>query len=102
MSDVHFAYEPGKTVLRGVSFEARRGEAIGIVGPFGSRQVLPRPAHAPVARAHARGGGGQRPARRGRSVRADWQRRISYVPQSPQLIWGTVAENIRFFRPGDQ
>jgi ABC-type multidrug transport system fused ATPase/permease subunit len=21
------------------------------------------------------------------------------VPQSPQLIWGTVAENIRFFRP---
>jgi ABC-type multidrug transport system fused ATPase/permease subunit len=32
-------------------------------------------------------------------MRADWQRRLSYVPQTPQLIWGTVTENIRFFRP---
>jgi ABC-type multidrug transport system fused ATPase/permease subunit len=98
MSDVHFAYEPGKTVLRGVSFEARRGEAIGIVGPSGAGksslvQLLLR-LREPTRGAVAVNG---QPART--FMRADWQRRISYVPQSPQLIWGTVVENIRFFRP---
>ena len=24
---------------------------------------------------------------------------MSYVPQTPQLIWGSAAENIRFYRP---
>jgi ATP-binding cassette, subfamily B, bacterial len=32
-------------------------------------------------------------------MRTDWQGRVSYVPQTPQLIAGTVAENIRFYRP---
>ena len=31
--------------------------------------------------------------------RDDWQRRVAYVPQTPQLVHGTVAENIRFYRP---
>ena len=31
--------------------------------------------------------------------RADWERRVAYVPQTPQLIYGTVADNIRFHRP---
>ena len=32
--------------------------------------------------------------------RADWHRLVSYVPQEPQLIHATVAENIRFLRDG--
>ena len=28
----------------------------------------------------------------------DWHRQVSYVPQEPQLLHATVAENIRFFR----
>jgi ABC-type multidrug transport system fused ATPase/permease subunit len=98
MSDVHFAYVPGEDVLRGVSFEARRGEAIGIVGPSGAGksslvQLMLR------LRTPTQGAlevNGQDAAT---FTRTDWQRRLSYVPQTPQLIWGTVADNIRFFRP---
>ncbi|WP_209306647.1 ABC transporter ATP-binding protein [Blastococcus sp. CT_GayMR19] len=98
MSDVHFAYEADRTVLRGVSFEARRGEAIGIVGPSGAGksslvQLMLR------LREPTRGALEVNGQDATAFVRADWQRRISYVPQSPQLIWGTVAENIRFYRP---
>ena len=31
--------------------------------------------------------------------RDQWRRRVAYVPQTPQLLWGTVADNIRFYRP---
>lgn len=98
MSDVRFAYPSGPEVLHGISFEARSGEAIGIVGPSGAGksslvQLLLRlrePTSGVVTV------NGQDVAR---FRRADWQQRVSYVPQTPQLIYGTVTENIRFFRP---
>src|SRR5690606_2615808 len=93
-----FAYPGGPEVLHGISFEARSGEAIGIVGPSGAGksslvQLLLRlrePTSGVVTV------NGQDVAR---FRRADWQQRVSYVPQTPQLIYGTVTENIRFFRP---
>ncbi len=36
LRDVHFSYEPNKPVLKGVSFHARAGEVIGIVGKSGA------------------------------------------------------------------
>jgi ATP-binding cassette, subfamily B, bacterial len=98
MRDVHYAYVPEEEVLRGISFEARGGEAIGIVGPSGAGkstlvQILLR-LRQPTSGALEVNGDDARAFRR-----SDWQQRVSYVPQSPQLIWGTVAENIRFYRP---
>lgn len=35
-SNVHFSYETGKTILKDISFEAKAGEKIALVGPTGS------------------------------------------------------------------
>lgn len=97
LDHVSFAYEADRTVLHGVSFELDRGEAIGIVGPSGAGkssivQLLLR-LREPSAGAVVVNGRDVREFRR-----ADWQERVAYVPQSPQVIWGTVADNIRFHR----
>ena len=98
MRDVRFSYVPGTEVLRGLSFEVGKGEAIGIVGPSGAGkstivQILLRLRDPSDGYLSVNGSDA------GMIRRQDWQRRVAYVPQSPQLIWGTAAENIRFFRP---
>ena len=98
MRDVSFGYVPGTAVLQGVTFEVQMGEAIGIVGPSGAGksslvQLLlrlrdPQGGELLINGVDARG------------LRRDqWRRRVAYVPQTPQLLWGTVADNIRFYRP---
>jgi ATP-binding cassette subfamily B protein len=98
MQQVHFGYLPGSDVLDDLTFEVHRGEAIGIVGPSGAGksslvQLLLRLRDPQRGMLHING----RDARSFR--RAEWQQHVSYVPQTPQLIWGTVADNIRFYRP---
>jgi ATP-binding cassette subfamily B protein len=98
--EVNFAYEPGQPVLREISFEVASGEAIGIIGPSGAGkstfvQVLL----------------GLRSQTGGRYLindtpvdqfaPEDWHRLVAYVPQNPQLLHATVAENIRFLRDID-
>ncbi len=97
LSHVDFAYTPGHEVLTDISFQVARGQAIGIVGPSGAGkssivQILLRLRDPSAGKVLVNG----RDARRIR--RADWQRRVSYVPQSSQVIWGTVRDNIRFYR----
>ncbi len=99
MSDAHFSYVPGEVVLDGFEFEVRAGEAVGVVGPSGAGkstlvQMLLRLREPDTGMLHVNGVD----ARRIR--RADWQRHVAYVPQSPQLIWGTVRDNIRYYRSG--
>jgi ATP-binding cassette, subfamily B, bacterial len=98
MSDVGFSYT-GAPVLRHIDFEVRAGEAIGIVGPSGAGkstlvQILLR------LREPDRGA---LVVNDGIDVRdvslADWQRAVAYVPQAPQLMHGTVTDNIRYHRP---
>lgn len=98
VDDVRFSYGDGDPVLRGVSCTVRRGEALGIVGPSGAGksslvQVLLR-LRDPDGGALLVNGGDAREL-----DLASWQARVAYVPQDPQLVHATVAENIRFFRP---
>jgi ABC-type multidrug transport system fused ATPase/permease subunit len=95
---VSFEYEPGVPVLRDLSFEVRPGEIVGIVGPSGSGkstlvQLLLR-LREPTAGTFLADG---RDARRLSLV--DWYQHVTFVPQDPHLFAGTVADNIRFFRP---
>lgn len=98
MDHVRFAYVEGKDVLHDITFESHLGEAIGIVGPSGAGkssivQLLLR-LREPSGGALLVDGEDARSI-----VRRDWQQRIAYVPQTSQIVYGTVEENIRFFRP---
>lgn len=95
---VEFAYRAGQPVLHDVSFAIEPGEVIGVVGPSGSGkstlvQLLL----------------GLRQPQHGRVLvdgidlvtvdRRRWAEQVAFVPQEALLFSGTVAENIRFFRP---
>ncbi len=97
MTDVGFSYTDAP-VLRHIDFEVRAGEAIGIVGPSGAGkstlvQILLRLREPD---------GGALVVNDDLDVRdvslADWQRAVAYVPQAPQLMHGTVTDNIRYHR----
>lgn len=95
--DVSFAYTPGKPALEEVSFSVTMGEVIGIVGPSGSGkstlvQLLLR-LREPATGSYLVNGLAARDLQR-----SDWRKLVAYVPQMPQLVFGTVRENIRFFR----
>lgn len=99
LENVGFEYDPGRPVLRNVSFRVRRGEIIGIVGPSGSGkstlvQLLLR-LREPTAGCVLADGQDVRCF-----SRDDWCARVSFVPQDTRLFSGTVADNIRFLRDG--
>lgn len=94
---VSYRYKEDDLALENVSFEIRPGEQIGIVGPSGSGkstlvQLLLR-LRGPVAGQYLVNG---RPAED--FDLSSWFRRVAFVPQTPRLIEGTVADNIRFYR----
>lgn len=96
--DVHFAYPGRAPVLHGVSFQLRRGQVLGIVGPTGAgkstvlklllRYYEPLRGDVLVDGAPLS------------SLRlSDWRRHIGFVSQEAFLFSGTVAENIRLGSP---
>src|SRR5438270_7756690 len=94
---VTFAYTEGRPVLRDVSFSVRQHEIVGIVGPSGGgKSTLVQ-----LLLGLRRPGTGQILAG-GRDIavfdRAEWARKVTFVPQTPHLIAGTIVENIRFLR----
>lgn len=99
LEDVWFAYEPGKPVLRGVTFRVEPGETVALVGRTGAgkttianlimRFYTPQEGSVRVDRVDVR------------EVRlASLRSRIAYVPQETYLFPGTVMDNIRLGRPG--
>lgn len=96
--NVSFAYVPGQAVLRDMSFAIDPHEIIGIVGPSGGGkstlvQLLLGLRDPESGRVMADG----------RDIRefskAEWARKVTFVPQAAHLIAGTIADNIRFLRP---
>jgi ABC-type multidrug transport system fused ATPase/permease subunit len=97
LESVSYAYRPENRALERVSLAAHSGEVIGVVGPSGSGkstlvQILLR-LRTPVEGHYLING-----TDAGEFCQSDWARLVSYVPQEPKLISGTVAENIRFYR----
>jgi ABC-type multidrug transport system fused ATPase/permease subunit len=97
MERVSFAYKQDEPVLRDISFTIRPHEVIGVVGPSGAGkstlvQLLLGLRDPDEGRVLAEG----------REIssfdRAEWARKVTFVPQAAHLIAGTIADNIRFLR----
>ena len=97
LHDVSFEYVSESPVLHRVNATIDPREVVGVVGPSGSGkstlvQLLLglRPPTSGVVLAD------------GRDIavlsKAEWARKVTFVPQQAHLIAGTVADNIRFLR----
>ena len=92
---IGFAYDPRQPVLMDVSFEAKPGELVAIVGPTGSGKTTvmnllhrfydPTEGHITIDGHELR------------HVTMDsWYRQIALVPQETILFGGTILDNIRY------
>jgi subfamily B ATP-binding cassette protein MsbA len=95
--NLHFAYKPELTVLRGLSLEVPAGKVTALVGASGSGKTT---LAALLYRFYEPQGGCIRidgvPIREIR--RRDLREHIGLVPQEPILFNGTIRENIRYGR----
>jgi ABC-type multidrug transport system fused ATPase/permease subunit len=95
--DVSFSYEPGRVVLHGLSFRIERGEIVGIIGPSGSGKStlvqLLLGLRQPDRGVIEVGGTDLREVERKR-----WTQQTAFVAQDAQLVSGTIADNVAFFR----
>ena len=96
--DVHFEYETGVPVLRGVSFHARAGTTTALVGPSGAgKSTLIN-----LVMAFAKPTAG-RVLIDGRDLSGirlrDYRRQLGVVMQDNILFDGTIRENIAFSKP---
>jgi ABC-type multidrug transport system fused ATPase/permease subunit len=97
--NVAFGYEPGQSVLDGVSFELRPGEIVALIGPTGAgkstlvglllRFFDPRQGIIQINDCDAR-----------TIPPSTLREQISLVPQEPFLLPLSIAENIAYGRPG--
>jgi ATP-binding cassette subfamily B protein len=96
---VSFSYRPGTPLLADFNLELRPGEHVGIVGPSGGgKSTVTRL----VLRLMDLDGGrilvdGQDIAG---CTQASLRRAVSYVPQDPQMLHRTIADNIWYGQPG--
>jgi ATP-binding cassette subfamily B protein len=100
LEGVSYGYRSGREVLSDVSFEVKRGEVVGIIGPTGAGkstliQILLRLRY-PQQGSYLVNG---EPA--AQFAHEDWCQRIVYVPQEPRLLHASVTDNIRFDRDVD-
>ena len=97
--DVHFAYNPDREILKGVSFEVPAGKTVAVVGPSGAgKSTLTRL----MFRFYDVSSG--RITIDGQDIRdvsqGSLRRAIGIVPQDTVLFNDTIAYNIAYGRPG--
>jgi ABC-type multidrug transport system fused ATPase/permease subunit len=97
--ELSYSHPDGSRVLEGVSFEIRAGAALGIIGPSGvGKTTLLR-----LVLKLATPSAGRIVVNEGLDLTEiavdSWRRLVSFVPQTPQMFAGSVAENVRYFRP---
>lgn len=97
VEDLRFSYSPGQEVLKGLTFTIHPREIVGIVGPSGGGKStlvqlllgLRDPDSGTIKTD-------------GHVVsdfsKAEWARKVTFVPQASHLIAGSIADNIRFLR----
>jgi len=97
--NVEFAYQTGKTVLHGISFEARPGTVTAFVGPSGSGKSttigLISAFHKPVAGRVLVDG-----LDLNKVKLASYRSQLGVVLQETFLFDGSIRENVLFSRPG--
>ncbi len=96
---VGFAYDDSQPVLQDVTFEAHPGELVALVGLTGAgkttlARLIPRFFEPTSGRVLIDG------VEAGRYSLRSLRQRIALVPQEPMLVQGTIADNIRYGRPG--
>ena len=97
--DVTFAYLGGPNIIKGVSVDIRPGERVAVVGETGSGKTtfakLATRLITPDIGAIFVGG-----TNIDQIAIDSLRRRVAYVPQEGFLFHGTVADNVRYGRPG--
>jgi len=92
---VSFAYDPRQAVLADVSFEAKPGELVAVVGPTGAGKTtmmnLIHRFYDPTEGRITIDGQDLRQV-----VLESWYRQIALVPQETILFGGTILDNIRY------
>ncbi len=98
LDDLHFAYDTGEDVLRGVSLTVKKGEVVALVGRTGSGKTS-------VTRLVAQAYEGYRGSLKLDGVEARdantaaWRELVGVVHQDAQLYPGTVRDNLSMGAP---
>jgi len=99
-ANVSFSYVSGRPVLAGITFEVLGGEAVGIIGPSGAGKStivqLLLQLRTPDQGSYLVNG-----ISADRFSPSAWHSKFAYVPQDPQLLHASVADNIRYYRDID-